>query len=42
MEKGGSIAEKFYGIAKKRRAEITKQDFLHAIEEIENEDIRGL
>ncbi len=37
-----SIAQKLYGIAKKYRPELTKNEFLKIIEEIENEDIRGL
>ncbi len=38
----GSIARKFYGILKKRRPELTREEFLEVIEEIENEDFRGL
>ena len=39
--KEGSISQKFYGIAKKHRPELTRDEFLEVIEEIENEDIRG-
>ena len=35
------LTRKLYGIAKKRRPELTKNEFLEVIEEIENEDIRG-
>jgi len=38
---GSSLAQKLYGIAKKRRPELTKDEFLKVIEEIENEGIRG-
>ena len=38
---GSSLAQKLYGIAKKRRPGLTKDEFLEVIEEIENEDIRG-
>jgi len=36
-----SLAQKLYGIARKRRPELTRDEFLEVIEEIENEDIRG-
>jgi len=36
-----SIARKLYGIAKKRRPELTENEFSEVIEEIENEDIHG-
>lgn len=39
--KEGSISQKFYGIAKKHRPELTRDEFFEVIEEIENEDIRG-
>lgn len=38
----GSLTQRFYGIAKKRRPGLTKGEFLRILEEIENEDIRGL
>ena len=37
-----SLAQELYGIAKKRRSELTKNEFSEVIEEIENEDIREL
>lgn len=36
-----SIADKFYGIAKKRRPDIRREEFLEVLKEIENEDFRG-
>lgn len=38
----GSLTQRLYGIAKKRRPTLTRSKFLEVIEEIENEDIRGL
>ncbi len=38
----GSLTERLYGIAKKRRPGLTKSEFLRILEEIENEDIHGL
>ncbi len=35
-----SIAKNFYGIAKRRRRELTREELLEIIEEIENENIR--
>ncbi len=37
----GSLTQRLYGIAKKRRLELTRNEFLEVIEEIENEDIHG-
>jgi len=37
-----SIARRFYGVLKKRRPEVTREEFLEVVEEIENEDFRGL
>ncbi|AEM38321.1 protein of unknown function DUF104 [Pyrolobus fumarii 1A] len=37
----GSVTKKLYGIAKRRRPELTRDEFLEVIEEVENEDIRG-
>ncbi|MEB3755271.1 MAG: antitoxin family protein [Desulfurococcales archaeon] len=36
-----SIADRFYGIARKHRANISKEEFLEVLEEIEDEDLRG-
>ena len=36
-----SIAEKFYGIARKHRTKLDKEEFLEVLEEIEDEDLRG-
>jgi len=36
-----SIARRFYGIAKKRKPGLSRDELLEIIEEIENEDIRG-
>ena len=36
-----SLARKLYGVAKKRRPGLTRDEFLEVIEEIENEDIHG-
>lgn len=36
------IVEKYYGIAKKRRPGLSKEDLERVLEEIEDEDIRGL
>jgi predicted DNA-binding antitoxin AbrB/MazE fold protein len=35
-----SIAEKFYGIARKHRAELDKEEFLEVLEAIEDEGLR--
>ncbi len=37
-----SLAKRLYGVAKKRRPSLTKSEFLKVIEEIEDENIRGL
>jgi len=37
-----SLAKRLYGVAKKRRPSLTRSEFLKVIEEIEDEDIRGL
>ena len=37
-----SLARKLYGVAKKRRPSLARSEFLEVIEEIEDEDIRGL
>ena len=34
------IAQKFYGVAKRRRPQLSREEFLKVLEEIENEDIR--
>jgi predicted DNA-binding antitoxin AbrB/MazE fold protein len=39
---GGLIAERFYGIAKKHRPDLRREEFLEILEEIEDESIRGL
>jgi len=39
---GESLARKLYGIARKRRPGLTRDEFLEVLEEIEDEDIRGL
>ena len=36
-----SIVDKFYGIARKRRPDIRREELLEVLEEIENEDFRG-
>lgn len=36
------IAERFYGIAKKHRPDLKREEFLEVLEEIEDESIRGL
>jgi len=36
-----SIARKFYGIAKRHKPGLSRDELLKIIEEIENEDIRG-
>ena len=42
IKPGRRIVEKYYGIAKKRRPSLSKEDLERVLEEIENEDIRGL
>ncbi len=37
-----SLTKRLYGVAKKRRPGLTRSEFLEVIEEIEDEDIRGL
>ncbi len=36
-----SIADKFYGIARKHRPDIKREELLEVLEEIEDEDFRG-
>ena len=36
-----SIAEKFYGIARKHRPDLEREEFLEVLEEVEDEGIRG-
>jgi len=36
----GSVARRFYGIAKKRRSELSRDELLKVIEEIGNENLR--
>ncbi len=36
-----SIADKFYGIARKHRPDIKREELLEVLEEIEDEDLRG-
>ncbi len=35
------LAQRLYGVAKKRRPDLTKEEFLEVIEEIEDESVRG-
>jgi len=41
IQSGESIAEKFYGIARKHRLDLDKEEFLEVLEEIEDEGLRG-
>ena len=36
-----SVAEKFYGIAKKHRLDLKREELLEVLEEIEDEGLRG-
>ena len=36
-----SIAEKFYGIARKHRPDLDKEEFMRVLEEVEDEGLRG-
>ena len=36
-----SVAEKFYGIARKHRPDLGKEKFLRVLEEVEDEGLRG-
>jgi predicted DNA-binding antitoxin AbrB/MazE fold protein len=36
------LAQRLYGVAKKRRPDLTREEFLEVIEEIEDESVRGL
>jgi len=36
-----SVAEKFYGIARKHRPDLGKEEFLEVLEEVEDESLRG-
>ena len=36
-----SVAEKFYGIARKHRPYLGKEEFLRVLEEVEDEGFRG-
>jgi predicted DNA-binding antitoxin AbrB/MazE fold protein len=38
----GSVTERFYGIAKKRRPGLSREEFMEVLEEIEDESFRGL
>jgi predicted DNA-binding antitoxin AbrB/MazE fold protein len=38
----GLISERFYGIVKKHRPNLSREGFLEILEEIEDESIRGL
>ncbi len=41
IQRGESIAEKFYGIARKHRPDLDKKEFLEVLEEIEDEGLHG-
>ncbi|MCE4599462.1 MAG: antitoxin family protein [Desulfurococcales archaeon] len=36
-----SVAEKFYGIARKHKPSLRKEEFLEVLEEVEDEGLRG-
>ena len=36
-----SVAEKFYGIVRKHRPDLGREEFLEILEEVEDEDLRG-
>ena len=36
-----SVAERFYGIVKKHRPDLKREEFLEVLKEIEDEDLRG-
>ena len=36
-----SVAEKFYGIVRKHRPSLRKEEFLEVLEEVEDEGLRG-
>ena len=36
-----SVAEKFYGIARKHRPNLGREEFLEVLEEVEDEDLSG-
>jgi predicted DNA-binding antitoxin AbrB/MazE fold protein len=42
IKPSGSVAERFYGIAKKHRPDLRREEFLEVLEEIEDESFRGL
>ena len=41
IQPSGSIAEKFYGIARKHRPDLGREEFLEVLNEVEDEDLRG-
>jgi len=41
IQPGESIAERFYGIARKHRPNLDKEVFLEVLEEVEDEGLRG-
>ena len=41
IRSGESIAEKYYGIARKHKTDLDKEEFLEVLEEIEDEGLRG-
>ncbi len=41
IQPSGSIAEKFYGIAKKHRPDLGREEFMRVLEEVEDEGLRG-
>ncbi|MCE4608957.1 MAG: antitoxin family protein [Desulfurococcales archaeon] len=36
-----SVAEKFYGIARKHRPDLDREEFMRVLEEVKDEDLRG-
>ncbi len=36
-----SVAEKFYGIARKHKPDLGREEFLEVLEEVEDEGLRG-
>ncbi len=41
IQSSESIAERFYGIARKHRPDLDNEEFLEVLEEIEDEGLRG-
>ena len=41
IQPSGSIAEKFYGIARKHKPNLGKEELLEILEEVEDEGLRG-